>query len=228
MRALFVTATGTEMGKTHVGAGLLEHLRSSGRGVRAIKPVMSGFDPNALEASDAGRLLLACGLPVDDTTLADVCLHRFDAPLAPNVAARRQGVVLDYAGLLAFTRQRLAQPAEFAVVEGAGGVMSPLTDRVLCCELIAELGLPTLVVTTSYLGAISHTLSALEVLQRRGVAVRAVVISQPAPDVGAPGPMLAELARFTPLPLLDAPFEPSRRERVRLGGRLASALLPED
>ena len=75
----------------------------------ALKPVMSGFSADQLEASDAGRLLLAMGSPVNADTVSDICWRSFIEPLAPNVAARRAGIALDYADMLAFLRERMAR-----------------------------------------------------------------------------------------------------------------------
>ncbi len=90
MSAIFITATGTDIGKTFVTAGLIRHLRASGREVDALKPVMTGFDPAHPEASDAGVLLAALGRPVTAAEIARISPWRFSAPLSPDMAARRE------------------------------------------------------------------------------------------------------------------------------------------
>ena len=142
MKGAFVTAIGTDCGKTHVSAAILRYLNDAGRPALALKPVMSGFSADQLEASDAGRLLLAMGSPVNADTVSDICWRSFIEPLAPNVAARRAGIALDYADMLAFLRERMAREKGLVLVEGAGGVMSPLTDTHTNIDLAADLGLP--------------------------------------------------------------------------------------
>ena len=121
MAGVFVTAIGTDCGKTHVSAAILRELTARQRPALALKPLMSGYSPDALEASDAGRLLIALGRPVTRQAIDDICWKSFTEWLAPNVAARRAGVVLDYEVMLKFVRDRLAQHAGASLVEGAGG-----------------------------------------------------------------------------------------------------------
>jgi dethiobiotin synthetase len=206
MSGVFVTAIGTDCGKTHVAAAILRELTARGRPVLALKPVMSGFSPDELEASDAGRLLRAMGQSVSAEAIAGICLKSFVEPLAPNVAARRAGVAMDYADLLGFVRGRMASQDGLVLVEGAGGVMSPLTDTHTNVDLAGDLGLPVLLLASSYLGAVSHTLTALDVLLRRGCAPNAIVVTQPAAKAGEPVPFIEELARWTDIPLVAAPF----------------------
>ena len=205
---MFVTAIGTDCGKTHVSAAILREFVRWGRPALALKPVMSGFAPDQLEASDAGRLLSAMDQPVSEAAIARMCWKSFVEPLAPNVAARRAGVRLDYAELRSFVSDRLAAHDGPALVEGAGGVMSPLTDTHTNLDLADDLGLQVLLLASSYLGAVSHTLTALDVLERRGHAPKAIVVTQPSASVGAPGAFIEELGRWTGIPLVAAPFAP--------------------
>ncbi|WP_084397917.1 dethiobiotin synthase [Henriciella aquimarina] len=197
MSAFFVTAIGTEIGKTYVSAALLRAWTGQGHGVHALKPVMSGFGEDELAASDAGQLLAACGQAVTPETVSRICLHRFEAPLAPNVAMRQAGVAQDYDGILAFTRERLAQAgADRMIVEGAGGVMSPLTDTALQLDFMVDLGLPVILVAAPYLGAVSHTLSAIDALQARGLDLAQLIISQPDPESPSPASLGGEVSLF--------------------------------
>ena len=205
MAAFFVTATGTEIGKTYISARLLGAARAAGHKVAAVKPLMSGFAADDLPASDAGQLLLAMGQSVSAETIDRLVMHRFAPALAPNVAARQAGVALDYPALLAFCRQRLAQDG-LSLVEGAGGVMSPVTDDKLHSDLIADLGLPVILVSGNYLGTVSHTLSALAVLQAAGCTVAAIAVSQPTNQAAAPEEILPELARWTDVPVFAVPY----------------------
>ncbi|MEM8937457.1 MAG: dethiobiotin synthase [Pseudomonadota bacterium] len=205
MTAYFVTGVGTEIGKTYVSCALLKAKRAEGAKVRAVKPLMSGFDPDDIESSDAGQLIQACGLNVNADTLADVCAHSFVPPVAPNLAARQAGVSLEDGAILQFIRARLASDA-FTLVEGAGGVLSPVTDTLNHAGLIAALNLPAIVVGANYLGAISHTLSALEALDKRGIPIAAMVVSQPTPDAPPPQALIEEISRFRAAPYVSAPF----------------------
>src|SRR5262245_55446687 len=102
MGALFITATGTDIGKTFVTAGLIRHLRESGRSVEALKPVVSGFEETNAAASDPAVLLAALGRPMSD--MESIAPWRFKTPLSPDMAAAREGRALDFAALVAFCR----------------------------------------------------------------------------------------------------------------------------
>ncbi len=206
MRAYFVTAIGTEIGKTHVASALLRAWARAGREVSALKPLMSGFSPDALEESDAGRLLQACGRPVTADTVAGICAFQFEAPLAPNVAARREGLALNYANVRAFAEARLAaMTVDRALVEGAGGVMSPVTDDRLHVHLMADLGRPAILVAAPYLGAISHTLTACAALDAAKIQISAIVVSQPDPASPPPEDLIHELRAWRAEPFVALP-----------------------
>ncbi len=108
--------------------------------------------------------------------ISQVCPYRFEAPLAPDVAARLEGREIEPAVIL--ERYRAATAAhELMVVEGAGGLLVPIWGRYTMADLAADLGLPLLVVVASRLGAVSHTLLTLEVAAGRGLPVAAFVLN---------------------------------------------------
>jgi dethiobiotin synthetase len=199
MRGFFVAGTGTDLGKTHVGCALLEAARVRGMRVDAFKPVVSGFDPAAPETSDPARLAAALGRP---DAWADVSPRRYRAPLAPNLAARLEGDVLRMDDLVADCQTWLTgRDIDLALVEGAGGVMSPMTDDATNLDLMTALALPVLLVAGSYLGTASHLLTALEVVRARGLVVAAIVVSESldAPDLCQTVDMLRAFERQTPI-----------------------------
>ena len=225
MTALFVTATGTDIGKTFVTAGLACRLRREGRAVAAIKPVVTGYVPASAAASDPGRLLAALGRPVNEQEVARISPWRYAAPLSPDLAAGREGRALDFAELVAFCRQAVSARTGVLLIEGVGGIMVPLDARRTVLDWMGALGLPLVLVAGSYLGTISHTLSAVDVLERRELTIAAVVVSESA---GSPVPLddtVASIARFVPqAPVLGLPrLAPGTREHAVLG-RLADIM----
>ena len=179
MRQLFVTGAHTDVGKTYVACAMLRAARAKGLSVAALKPAVSGIDEADWAQSDPGRLLAAMGRPLTLAELDAIAPLRFTAPLSPPMAARREGVDLRISTLTDFCRAGLAaSTADLMLVEGAGGVMSPMAEDGTGLDLMATLGLPSVVVGGSYLGAISHTLTAIETLRARGLPIAAVVVSQ--------------------------------------------------
>ena len=196
MRAIFVTGTGTDVGKTFLSAALIRHWRAAGRAVAAYKPVVSGFDPATQQASDPGVLLGALGRPITD--IETISPWRFAAPLSPDMAAAREGRTLDFEAIVEFSH-RAATSAERVLIEGVGGIMVPLGERHTVLGWMSALRLPVLLVAGSYLGTISHTLTALRVLGQRNLTVVAVAVSESAVP-GAPlDETVATIARFADL-----------------------------
>ena len=182
MSVLFVAGCGTDIGKTYVAVRVIEALRASGRRVVALKPVASGvpaIDEPAFADSDTARLLRAQNLAIDPETVAACSPWRFSAALSPDMAAAAEGRSLRLAEVVAFARRSIAaNPDALIVIEGVGGVMSPICEDATNLDLIAALPGSTVVVAGSYLGAISHALSALEALKARAAAVAGVVVNE--------------------------------------------------
>jgi dethiobiotin synthetase len=196
MTAVFVTATGTDIGKTFVAAGLIRHFRAAGREVDAIKPVLSGFDPAAWQDSDPAALIAALGRPLTLDEAERISPWRFAAPLSPHMAARHEGRAIAYAEVVEFCRRRMANRRGVLLIEGIGGIMVPIDDRHSVLDWMTLLRIPIILVAGTYVGTISHTLTALEVLVRRNLNVAAVVISESQGSAASLADTVATVERF--------------------------------
>lgn len=198
--ALFIAGAGTEIGKTYVTAALVRSLRAKGRRVRALKPLASGVpplhDPTFAE-SDTGRLLAAQDIAITPVAVDACSPWRFAAPLAPDLAAAREGRSLAFDDLVGWCRARLGETEadETVLIEGVGGVMSPVTDAATGLDWLKALGLPALLVSGSYLGAISHALTAVETLRAHGVTLSGVAVSESEGAPTSPETVAAAIAR---------------------------------
>lgn len=214
MRGLFVTATDTGVGKTEVACALLAAARAGGLDAVGMKPAQSGV--TAGEPSDAERLVLACGGAEPQEA---ICPYSFAPPLAPAVAARLEGRAVSFARVLETARALAARHAA-VVVEGAGGLLVPLTESETYADLAVALGLPVLLVARAGLGTVNHAALTVEALRRRGLAVAAIVLNRtgPADDPSVPY-NAAEIAKATGLaPLGPLPYvadEVARAARLR-------------
>ena len=181
MSALFVAGAGTDVGKTHVTAGLIRALRARGAAVSALKPLVSGFDPDDWAHSDPGRLLQALGQALTPEALQALSPWRYRAPLSPDMAAAREGHSVDYDGIVSLCREKIAAAGEASLlIEGVGGAMSPLSATTTNLDWMAALGVPVLLVTGSYLGSISHALTAAAVIRGVGLALAGIAVSESA------------------------------------------------
>ena len=149
MSAFFVTATGTDIGKTFVTAGLVQHWRTAGQAVEALKPVITGFDPAEAEGSDGGLLLKALGHSVTPENVERISPWRYTAPLSPDVASRRENRSVPFDELVAFSRRAIENNAGKLLIEGVGGIMVPLEDRHTVLDWMTALDVPLVLVAGS-------------------------------------------------------------------------------
>jgi dethiobiotin synthetase len=161
VNGFFVTGTDTDVGKTVVSAWLLAHLDAC-----YWKPVQAGAEPE----TDSATVRRLAEVEADRIMPEAYLLSE---PIAPHEAAQRSGIAIDMAKLVPPPCDRPL------VVEGAGGLMVPLTDEAYVVDLATELHLPLILVTRSTIGTINHTLLSLEAIRRRGLPLAGVVINGP-------------------------------------------------
>jgi dethiobiotin synthetase len=185
----FVTGTDTGVGKTVVAAALCRDLIAAGQRVAYYKPAQTGCGPD--DPGDAGFVSAAAGVETHEGL-------RLAEPLAPAVAAARAGVTVDVAALAGKAR-RLAATVDTLVVEGAGGLLVPLSESVTMADFAGELGADLVVVARPGLGTLNHTILTMEAVRTRGLTVTALVLSGwPDPPGVVEETNLAVLARTGP------------------------------
>jgi dethiobiotin synthetase len=210
MSATFITATGTEVGKTFVAAALIRYLREAHQTVDALKPLVTGFDPEETASSDPGVLLRALGRTVTPIAIERIAPWRFSAPVSPDLAARLENRTVDFDALLAFCRKAIDNAAGKMLIEGIGGVMVPLDDRHTVLDWIVELDLPVVLIAGSYLGSLSHTLTSLDALRRRNAVITALVVNETPESTVAVKDTMATLKRFAEdIPIFGLPRLPA-------------------
>jgi len=169
-RGVFVSATDTSVGKTTLAAGLVGFLRKQGVDVSVMKPVAAGAiecDSGKLISQDAEMLVRFSGSSDPWGWINPYCLA---TPVTPALAAKIEGVTIDFCRIKSCF-QDISQKHEFVVVEGAGGVMSPIFENLLVADMIKTLDLPVIIVSRAGLGTINHTLMTFECLKIREIAV---------------------------------------------------------
>lgn len=202
-RGLFITGTDTDVGKTYVAAGIVRRLRQQGVRVGAYKPVASGSEagPGEPRWHDVEQLHAAVG---GEYPREMICPQTWHAAVAPPVAARLAGSQVD-AELLRRGADWWRERVDVLVVEGAGGLLSPLTETESVADLARDLGFPLLIVARLSLGTINHTLLTIEAAAARNLRVTGVVLNQASPPDGSDQSQesnAAELAKRTSIPVL--------------------------
>lgn len=223
MRGLFITGTDTGVGKTFVAGLMVRALRAHGVRVGAYKPVVSGARTVGHVEREAGGERWAAPSVWDDVeqlfAATDgeyprerIAPQRFLAPVAPPVAARQEGRDVDADGLargVDWWRERV----DLLVVEGAGGLLSPIATDVTNRDLAVRLGWPVLVIARQRLGTINHTALTVEACQSRGLRVAGIVLND-ADGLAEHDPSrktnAGEIARVTGIPVLaEIRYSPS-------------------
>jgi dethiobiotin synthetase len=196
---LFITGTDTGVGKTRIAAAIARILTAAGRRVGVLKPIATGAERRGDSwcCDDAAALIEAVGGGGATERVAPLL---FEEPLAPPVAARRQGEPLTHARVLDATRAALdwwGDRAEVMVVEGIGGLLCPLAEGTTVADLAVALDYPLVVVARRGLGTLNHTLLTVEAARRRGLRVAGVVLNGAGPtaDPTAEATNPEELAR---------------------------------
>lgn len=174
-RGIFVTGTDTGVGKTIVSAVLARLIRMKGIRVGVMKPVTSGCreENGRLVSDDALLLCRAAGISYSD----DTAPYRLREAVAPSEAARDEGVRIDFSHIKS-VYEALCASYEYVIVEGAGGLMAPLSGGLLVADLALELGLPLLVVARPGLGTINHTMLTCYAAKQMGLALAGVIINR--------------------------------------------------
>ncbi len=211
MRGLFVTGTGTEVGKTVVASAIAYAARAAGDRVAVFKPAVSGLDDYPLRAEvwesgpelpDHALLRLAAGSRQGDDEVAP---YRYGPPVSPHLAAELAGERVD-PDVLRGAALAATEGANLLVCEGVGGFLVPLTPDYLVRDLARDLALPVVVVASPGLGTINHTLLTIQAVRTAGLEVAAVVLN--------------------PWPAEPSPLELSNRETIERLGAVEVETLP--
>ena len=171
-KGIFITGTDTGVGKTVVSTALALILKQSGNKVAVMKPVQTGTDSGGNLDIEFIQSVIETNYPLDN-----VCPYRFSHPLAPLVAANLVGERIDLERIKS-CYYKLASIHDTVIVEGAGGLLVPLTDNYLMSDLASNLGLSLIIVTRPSLGTLNHTLLTVESAKARGLKVMGIIINQ--------------------------------------------------
>jgi dethiobiotin synthetase len=173
--AVFVTGTDTEIGKTVVAGGLALAFRQRGIDVGVMKPAVTGCRTHrGQRISEDVDFLVKASASEDDPRL--ICPYMLRDPLAPEVAAEREGTRIDIRTIKSAFR-RLKESHEALIVEGAGGLFVPVKRNYLMIDLIAAMGVPIVVVARPGLGTINHTLLSCEAARAKSICIAGIIIN---------------------------------------------------
>lgn len=178
MNRYFISSSGTDIGKTFFLKKLCQELFDQNIRYGALKPIISGYMEKNNDAKE---------IHIDQEIKFNISfynLYRFNAACSPDIAAEKEGQIIDFKKLMVFCKPKTNKKIQ--LIEGVGGIMTPITRKLLVTDWIQALEMPVILVVSNYLGGISHSLAALEVLKLKHIPVKAIIISealQPNPEI---------------------------------------------
>jgi len=204
MKKYFITATGTDIGKTYLTTALNNQLRTVyEKNTYTIKPVISGFDKDNRD-NDTSLIIDSLGIKYNDENINKISPFRFSLPLSPDMASEKQKVELSYQSILEFCKKTIMKhdnkntnTDDCMFVEGVGGVMSPICVGKTNLDLIADLDISVILVCGSYLGSITHSLTAIKTLEERKINISSIVICESCESEVDPDDLIKSMKAFT-------------------------------
>ena len=173
----FITSTGTNIGKTFLTEMLIKRAIKLNLKVNALKPIISGFNINNLNETDTGIILDALNASIND--IDKISPWRFRDPLSPDTAAKNEEQYISFEDLFSFCKNNINNMNyDLTLIEGVGGTMVPINDKYTIMDLIIKLNIPVILTIGSYLGSISHTLNAYEILNKHNINISSIVMMQ--------------------------------------------------
>ena len=183
-KKLFLTATGTDVGKTYVSALIIKKMRESGFNCGYFKPVMSGVeeDNGRLKSSDVNYVVSTAGIPVKPD---DCVTYWWKEAVSPHLAAKRAGDIIDTKNIKA-DLEELSAKFDYILIEGAGGITCPLRldggEKYLLKDLIKELEANIVIVADGGLGTINSTLLTVDYARANGIEIEGIILNNFEPD----------------------------------------------
>ena len=175
-KSLFITATGTDIGKTYVSGLIVKKMRENGFNCGYYKPVLSGAirTNNKLSPGDCVHVVKTAGLNIEPMNCLSYC---FEDAVSPHLASKKSGITIDISKILT-DYKKLSANYDYILTEGAGGITCPIIDdKYLMWNLIKDLGLNTLVVADGGLGTINSVLTTVEYTQKRGIKIKGLILN---------------------------------------------------
>lgn len=169
---IFITGTSTEVGKTYIAFKIVEDLIKNNNKISVYKPIISGFEND--KENDIKILLKAQNKPYTKENIKKTSLYIFKEPISPDIASRKNKIEIDIKKIKNFIKNA----SDITIIEGAGGIMTPVSSTKTNLDLIKALKAKVILITNNYLGMLSHTLTAIKALQTEDIEIESIVINQ--------------------------------------------------
>lgn len=211
MSGYFITGTDTDVGKTIVSLHLINHLKSLGKKVACMKPVSAGcyVTEDGLRNEDAVQLQQACSVNLAYKLINP---YAFEPPIAPHIAAEKQGIVIDKQHINSCYR-KISSESDIVVTEGAGGWLVPINATETMADIAIALQLPVILVVGMRLGCLNHALLTARNIEQTGLHFAGWVANHLDPDMLNQQDNIASLQQRIPAPLLGTVLYQQNRDQ---------------
>lgn len=178
MKKFLIAAIGTEVGKTYYLTKLLHNLILNNKKVFASKPAISGWSDEYAQ-NDTLQIMYELGLDFTESNINLVSPWRFETAVSPNLAAEIENKSISYDAIISYSQHILEKYKELDYVffESAGGILSPITDHKNWIDFAQDLNLPIILVTSSYLGSVTHSLATIKAIEVSGLEIAKIVLN---------------------------------------------------
>jgi dethiobiotin synthetase len=198
MSKYFITSTGTDIGKTHLVCSMIKEFREQNKNILAIKPIISGYEDGNSD-TDTAKILTALGKNINLDNINLISPWRFKAPLSPDMASAKENKIINFTQLLDYCKDA-ENLTDNLIIEGVGGIMVPINNEKTILDLMQVLNYPIILVVGSYLGSISHSLTAINCLEARNLNIHKIIISQSIDGIDCEDTKKT-IANFTDIPI---------------------------
>ncbi|MDB2414968.1 dethiobiotin synthase [Rickettsiales bacterium] len=174
-KTYFITSSGTEIGKTFITCSINHELTKQGHKVKSIKPIISGWEEHN-QQTDTIQIIQSLKLEENIANIDHISPWRFVEPLSPDMAARKENRKINIDEVVQYCKSSCTGKINF--IEGVGGAMVPINEKYTVLDWIKMLDIPAIVVTGTYLGSMSHTLTTLEALKSANIPVKSLILNE--------------------------------------------------
>ncbi|MFC1751973.1 dethiobiotin synthase [Thermoproteota archaeon] len=206
-KGIFITGTGTCVGKSLVTGLLARYCLEIGKKAVTQKWIQTGYMKDNTDL-DAHFAIMGCKPKDFEPWIDDMVPYKFSLPASPHLAAKMEHTTIDKSRIIK-AEKRLAKAFDCVLVEGSGGLLVPFTEKEMVIDIVQELQLPVIVVAQNILGAINHTLLTIDVLKSRKLKILGLIFTQthPGEDIFILKDNLRIISEFTQVPVLaDLPY----------------------
>ncbi|MFV9875907.1 MAG: dethiobiotin synthase [Rickettsiales endosymbiont of Dermacentor nuttalli] len=218
MQIIAIVSPGTNAGKTLVTTSYAYQLKNKGNVVRVVKPIITGWQE---DNNDTIEILRSLDLPITHDNIEKTSPCRLVAPLSPDIAALKENKDISLGEIIKFCYNNGNENIEYLIVETAGGILTPINKKETMLDLVIKMDAEIILVTNHYLGSISHTIMAYNIIKSYNLRLKRLIINQNEKNGLVLSDTIKTLRNFIKLSIIEIPFITQYEEKWKYTKDLA-------